>query len=158
MGVALTYVPITAVPVEIARRIVAEAHQLGTSREWWCEALHFTDETSLEGSTKIFLPGYSIEGGGYREVDVEDDSLMAAFDASFILDTLASWSRQFDISWSIGADGGEIGEVSSEGPDPELLGMVAAVATNGEFGELPSFDTKRIADIQKKYADRLERW
>jgi hypothetical protein len=80
---------------------------------------------------------------------------MAAYDTQSILDTLAGWSRRFGVNWLIGIDGEEIGTVSEDGPDSMLIGMLAAVATNGESDEMPDFNDQVIDDIQKKYASRL---
>ena len=155
MGVSLTYQPLEASTPEATTQIFEEAQKVAEDREWWCEPLFFLSPESLDGATKIFLPGYSTGDGGYVEVDAEEDSLMAAYDTQFILDTLTQWSKRFQINWAIGIDGDEIGIVSAEGPDPMLLGMVAAVATHGDSDEMPDFDEQEIMRIRKKYASRL---
>jgi hypothetical protein len=154
MGVTLTYQPAQDVPAGTMFTILEEAASIAESRKWWCEPLYFLPG-GLEGATKIFLPGYSTNDGRYVEVSIEDDSLMAAFDSSFILETLQDWAAKHGLEWIIGIDGDEVGAVTAEGPDPMLLGMVAAVATNGESDEMPEFDQARIAEIQDKYGDRF---
>ena len=155
MGVSLTYEPMEAPAPEASSQIFEEAGQLADKREWWCEPLFFFTQEELHGSTKIFLPGYSTSDGGYVEVDAEEDSLMAAYDTQYIIDTLAGWSRRFGINWIIGVDGEEVGTVSDTGPDPMLIGMIAAVATHGASDEMPTFDEQVINDIRKKYASRI---
>ena len=155
MGVTLTYQPIEAPTPESSSQIFNEAQKVAEEREWWCEPLWFLSPEGLEGATKIFLPGYSTNDGGYIEVDAEEDSLMAAYDAQFILEALSGWSKRFSVTWLIGIDGEEIGTVSMDGPDPMLIGIVAAVATNGASDEMPDFDESQVQEIRKKYASRL---
>ncbi len=155
MGVSLTYQPLEPPSVDSANQIFEEAQEIVEGREWWCEPLYFLSRERLDGSTKIFLPGYSTDDGGYMEVDAVEDSLMAAYDTQFILDTLTQWSKRFQINWAIGIDGDEIGMVSANGPDAMLLGIVATVATHGVTDEMPEFDEHEIKRIREKYASRL---
>ena len=161
MGATLTYKLTKTTSSEISSQICKEVQKVVEDREWWCEPLFFFSEDNLEGATKIFLPGYSthtaehVKVAEYVTVDFAEDSLMAAYDMQFIIDTLAGWAMRFEVTWCIGIDGEEIGIVSPRGIDPRLIRMVASIATDGASEEMPEFHEGTIQEIQQKYASRL---
>jgi hypothetical protein len=71
MGVTLDYSTKAAVAPNVKAAIEAEAPQLSPPHNWWTESLIFFDpgeaDGRLYGATKIFLVGYSTDGGGFVE-------------------------------------------------------------------------------------------
>jgi hypothetical protein len=155
MGISLTYEPAGDLGALERHAVLADAQQLAESREWWCEPVCFLDPETLAGDTKIFLPGYTTKTGEYVKVTAEDDALMAAYDAKFILRVLTGWSKRYGFDWNIGVEGEPVGIVSPDGPNPELLSMIAMIASNGASDTMPEFDEREIQRIRAKYASRL---
>jgi hypothetical protein len=155
MSVSLEYRTTAAVPPSVRDAIESEARQLRPPHEWWAEALTFFDpgegDGRLYGRMKIFLLRYSTPGGGYAEVDPDEDSLMAYRDTCFILDRLAAWSREHGVGWELECADEPIGTISRGRQDAQLSEYVAGM--RGSFPWPAVFDD-RVREIAAKHAAR----
>lgn len=155
MGVTLDYHTTAAVADDVKEAIEAESQELAPPHDWWAEGLNFfdsgEDDGRLYGGTKIFLVGYSIDGGGYVEVDADDDSLMAYRDTCFILDKLTEWSRKHGIAWQIDCVGEPIGTISKGQWDQSLRAYVDEMKRSFPW---PSPFEERVKAVSQKYSSR----
>ncbi len=155
MSVSLDYCTTDAVSEQVKQAIEADAEQLNAMHDWWAESLHFfdtgEDDGRLHGGTKIFLSGYSTDDGGYREVDADDDSLMAFRDTRSILAKLAEWSGKHGLAWQVYCVGEPIGTISAGQWDQQLREYVDAMKTS--FPTPASFDEK-VKAILEAHASR----
>jgi hypothetical protein len=119
MSVSLSYVPEAKVSPEITELLFRSAQAIQFN--WWAEGVHFFDDPrvpgTVAGDTKLFLLGDETTGGNYREVDPDDDSLMAWRDATFIIETLERWGRESRIGWVLSCEGEDAGKITSSGRD-----------------------------------------
>jgi len=112
------------------------------------------DAGHLVGVTKLFLIGYDNAEGDYREVDGDDDSLMAWRDAVFITDQLQRWSKEFDLTWDLSIAGEAIGQIRSGKLDAEGQ---AALKELVDMCDIPEDEREaRIKNILEEYADRWD--
>jgi hypothetical protein len=155
MGVSLDYRTTVAVPRRVKDAVEAEAHQLLPPHGWWAEGLNFFDsgeaDGRLYGSTKIFLLFYPIPGGGYAEVDPDEDSLMAYRDTCFILDRLAEWARKHGVGWELECAGEPIGTISRGQCDAQLSEYVAGMKDSFPW---PAAYEEQVREIAAKHAGR----
>lgn len=155
MGVRLYYCTADPVPPQVKEAIEAEARQVVQAHDWWTESLNFFDageaDGRLYGGTKIFLIGYSTTDGGYREVDPDEDSLMAYRDTCVILEALAEWGKRYGLTWQIDCAGERIGAIVRGQWDRRLRAHVEAMRRS--FPPPSSFEDKARA-ISAKYASR----
>lgn len=169
MGVSLGYISSDTLAADIQTAVKADAERINEQRRWWCEPLSFFQcpdhENKLAGATKLFLPSYSTDDGGYVEVDPADDCFMAARDAQFIIEQLARWSGQHDITWRLELEGSEIGSVANGEVGADLMEMVHQLPLLGledpeaammETGTANLDDDERAAAIDQQYASRWE--
>lgn len=154
MGVSLNFVTTAPVPETVRRAIESDAE--GLQYDWWSEALGVGPDRHgvgfLLGRTKLFLIGYSTEGGGFREVDPDDDSLMAWRDATFTISQLARWSREHDLEWELRCEGEFVGRVKYGAADQAALDFLAAMIA-GDPGP-PESRPARTQQVAARYADR----
>src|SRR4051794_33114908 len=104
MGLSFSYQTNEPVPTEVRTAILAEADEV--RRHWrTTERISFFQvsgsEDRLNGDSKVF-PDAIAE---YTPVLGEPS------DARFIIDKLAGWSARFKISWTITAQGANVGEI-----------------------------------------------
>jgi len=160
MGVSITYNTTGPVSPDIRASVMAEADERNREHLWWCENLVFVTDperpTHLVGDTKLFLPGYSLPGGGCVDVDPDDDSLMAYRDARYILGLLASWARAYDLEWEVSVEA-PVGLVGSTGPDESLEEFMEALASeiSPAFRSAQALEERAVA-IAAKYASRSD--
>ncbi|HXU07184.1 MAG TPA: hypothetical protein VN903_39795 [Polyangia bacterium] len=157
MGVTLDYVTAAPVAETVRQAIESEAADLveGAGHTWWAEAIYIGHDRDgvgfLVGSTKMFLIGYDVPGGDFREVDPTDDSLMAWRDASFIVGQLEKWSREHDLAWELRCQGALVGRINYGAADAAMRGFLAELVID----EDPTLDRNaRIRDVDARYADR----
>lgn len=106
------------VGVSAARKIQGEVGAI--RRTWWQGALGFDvgeieQPLVLSGSTKLF------HGPGIPD---EDDVFMAWTDASFILEHLRRWSKQFKIKWHLRMNEDDWGSIDPSGLSRPLLNQM----------------------------------
>ena len=158
MRVSLDYISEQHVSLEARKKILAESKTLAESHDWWCESINFFDGEGigdrLMGSTKIFLPGYSTEGGGLREFDPEKDVFMAKRDARLIIDSLSKWSKEFGISWALEAGGGDAGTIKDGEPDENAEGFLASMEEMVKVFSAMAGEADLAAMILDEYSDR----
>ena len=156
MGVALSYVTAEPVPLGTRRAIVSEADRL--EHHWWAEGMYFEqepgDNARLLGRTKLFLLGYDAPGGEFRDIDLDEDTLMAWRDASFIVSQLEQWSRQHGIAWELQIEGQPIGRISGGALDERGKRYLAEMI---DMIEIPVAEREvRMVQIGARYADRWD--
>jgi len=156
MSVSLDYSTTDPVPPQVLAAIDGEAQQVIQGHDWWSESLNFFDlgeeDGRLCGGTKIFLTGgYSTPDGGYVEVDIEDDCLMAYRDTCFILEKLAEWSSKHGLTWQIECAGERIGIIAKGQWDRQLRDYVEEMK---KLFPWPSSLEDSAKAISAKYASR----
>jgi hypothetical protein len=155
---SLSYVSTGKVTKAARDAILAEAS--GIERDWWCESFVFFDDPKakgkLVGDTKLMLLGYSGAKGKYVEVDPEDDTFMAARDASFLVAQLAKWSKAHGVNWLVEeTEMGLPGKITDGKPDADARKLVEALETM--FDDEPLTEAKadaRASKILKKHKAR----
>jgi hypothetical protein len=156
MGVALYYRSQTPIAPE-ARPGLFEAAQRDTEafESWWCESFGlFEDDNEVHGSTKIFLAGYSDGSGDYREVDPDDDAIMAWRDTKRILELLRSYSVKYGIVWEINLEDTPFGTIDGSDANSATLEMADPLLMMAETDANDPGLPERIADIDRRHADR----
>jgi hypothetical protein len=155
MGVGISYTSMRPVAADVKAQLMADVDVVGNARDWWSEGFWLDDEVeepgrlySLHGFTKLFLPGYSTDAGGYQEVDGEEDYLLAWSDANFIVTHLCLWSKGYGVDWSIDLEG-PIGSIVDGKPDKKLAETLQAMSESA----IPKTERLRI---RHKYATRNE--
>lgn len=153
MGVTLDYCTAEAVAPGVKEVIEGEAQHIVPPHDWWAESLCFFDggDGRLSGATKIFLTGYSTDDGGYLEVDVDEDSLMAYRDANFIIERLAEWSQTHGLTWNIACAGESIGTITNGQWDHQLREYVNLMKAMIPW---PTAFEETVKTISEKYASR----
>lgn len=84
MGVTFDYATTTPVGDATREAILAECELARQSRDWWCEAIWFSDSKRqggrLVGWNKLLLGGYTAADGSYISIEEDDaDDLMEQF-------------------------------------------------------------------------------
>jgi hypothetical protein len=157
MGITLSFRPLSAPEQVVADQLKASCQALGPYKTWWSEQPTLVDVAAhgLMGMQKVSLPGYSVNGGGYQEVDQEEDLLMMWHDINRTVSSLSDWARNFGIGWEISLEGEPFGTIDEKGHASEvlrnsldeLLSMSGAPTDEQERASL-------ITDIGQKYASR----
>jgi hypothetical protein len=147
MSVSLTYYTLTAVPQQLVSQMQDEANAL--PHRWWSEGIHFfqdpTGANRAYGDTKLFLLAHENEDGDLMEVEPENDSAMAWRDASFIVERLEEWTREFGVAWELVSAGELAGRIEYGQRDATLAELLAAMR---EFAELSEpLTEERLARI-----------
>ena len=154
MGASLDYV--TAAPVPEATRQAIESALHGLEHDWWAETMTVGPDRHgvgfLLGRAKLFLIGYDTAGGESREVDPNDDSLMAWRDASFVVAQLERWSRDFDVAWELRCEGELVGKITSGAADPATGAFLAQLLAMDHSP--PAAREARLREIAARHADR----
>ena len=153
MGASLAFVTAAPVAEEVRRAIESEAE--GLVHDWWAESMSFSDRDGtgrVKGGATLFLIGYSTADGGYREVDPDDDSLMAWREASFICSHLERWSREHGLAWELACEGEPIGRIGGGSLDPAATAFLADLLAMVGGPVLDREDRMRL--IAARYADR----
>ena len=161
MGISLYYdtqSPLTS----DARQAIREAAELEArgDQTWWSESFMLyeddDDEEGLRGSTKIFLPGYSVAHDDHRTVDSVDDAVMAWRDTTRILKLLQRLALGHNVVWNVQLEDESFGEIKGGDEDSaafekanELL-LIAGLNPND-----PSL-AQRISQIDQLHADRWQ--
>jgi hypothetical protein len=158
MGVTLGYVSRETLPHQAHADILAEAKRVTAGRRWWCEGINFVEaHEPLSGATRLLLLGYSTKNGGYVEVEPPEDMFMAARDARFVLEQLARWSLDHQVSWQVAIEGADPVPVEKGQIDPTLLQMIDALHTIAGNEGLPTAEGEALAKkLDEKYASRWE--
>lgn len=155
MSVSMSYVTRESVPEDVKKSIQSEAQKLDSGHDWWCESICFFDNPRfpdrLCGDTKLFLMGYTTDTGDYIDVDVDEDNLMAASDALFIIDHLCRWSKEHGISWDVIVEGEKIGTIENGEAGKYLKEYFEEMK---ETSSIPP-DEENIKKISEKYSSRF---
>lgn len=157
MGMSLRYESRHA--VSAATRIKIEADVAGIERDWWCEDLSFfSDEIDrLVGSTKLRLHSYSTsEPPGYVEVDGDESSFMAGWDALFIISCLCRWSKQSQITWDLTYGGEPAGTIQNGDVHDAVRNFVAYFDRHTPLKLHDAKAAQYAIEISAKYASRNE--
>ena len=136
MAVSLDYSSTSSVSDDLEEKIQTEVKVINNNFDWWCEPIaFFTDPQNrdkLTGSTKLFLIGYSSDGGKYVEVDPDEDSYLAHRDASFIIEKIVEWSKKYNINWKISVAGTEIGQIKNGHVDDQIREFFKTMSRRSE--------------------------
>jgi hypothetical protein len=142
-----------------AVRIAAEAVGDARRRPAWNESNHvhaadgpFGDghDKYLYGDRRLYLVEYETDPGKFREVDAQDDAVMAYADALFTCDQLQRWAREGDIEWDVQVAKVH-GRVDKDGPDSDARALLDSLAKKA--GSPKDVESLRAA-LDTKYRDR----
>ena len=161
MGVSLYYDTQSPLTLDARRaiRAAAELEHRG-DQTWWCESfmLYEDDEDNdrLSGSTKIFLPGYSVADDDFCTVDAADDALMAWRDTTRILKLLQHLALLYHVVWNVQLEDEPFGEITGGDGDSAVFDKAnELLLLAGLEADDPSL-IERIAQIDRLHADRWQ--
>jgi hypothetical protein len=142
-----------------AVRIAAEAVGDARRRPAWSEPNHvhaadgpFGDgrEKYVYGEARLYLVEYETDPGKFREVDAQDDAVMAYADALFTVSQLQRWAREGGIDWDIRLAKAK-GRVNAGGADADTRAVLERLATKA--GSPKDVEALRVT-LDAKYRDR----
>jgi hypothetical protein len=142
-----------------AVRIAAEAVGDARRRPAWSEPNHvhaadgpFGDghDKYLYGEARLYLVEYETDPGKFRDVEPQEDAVMAYADALFTVGQLQRWSKEGSIDWDIRL-GREKGRVDADGPDSDTRALLEKLAKKA--GSPKDVEALRAA-LDTKYRDR----
>ena len=109
----------------------------------------------LVGMQKVSLPGYSLPGGGFSEVDQQDDFLMMWRDVSRLATELSSWSQSLGFGWTLELEGGVLGTIDDSGRiSSELSNSLEELLSMAGGDDGQNERDRRIENIDRKHIDR----
>jgi len=78
MGITLTFQPQQPTSPQLESSLKADCDRLGAPNTWWSEQPKFLTVSGigLVGMMKVSMSGYSLSGGGYQDIDPQEDFLM----------------------------------------------------------------------------------
>ncbi|MBM0104191.1 hypothetical protein JM946_05515 [Steroidobacter sp. S1-65] len=159
MGVSLSYSCSAPIPQQDRARLLEAVDQAVDSFTWWAEPICLWEhEGSVAGDTKIFLLAYSTNAGETREVEPEDDTIMAWRDTVRILELLQDYARTYRLVWNIDLAGEPFGQIRGDNEQDAVTFANAAKMLEAITGFGPTHPElpQRIAEIDAKFSDRWE--
>jgi hypothetical protein len=143
-----------------ARKIAAEAVGDARRRPAWSEPNHVHalggpigdgKDKYLFGEARLYLGQYETDPGKFRDVDPQDDALMAYADALFTVEQLQEWARRYGVSWDLQL-GRARGRVEASGADSSAQKLLAGLSQKaGLTADMAEVQRRRI---DEKYRDR----
>ncbi len=143
-----------------ARQIAAEAVGDARRRPAWSEPNHVHasggpigdgKDKYLFGEARLYLGQYETDPGKFREVDPQDDALMAYADALFTVQQLQKWAQRYGVSWDLQL-GRLRGRVEADGADSSAQKLLADLSRKaGLTADAAELQRRRI---DEKYRDR----
>jgi hypothetical protein len=111
MGVSLSYATTRAITSDMKARFRAEAAAMNATREWGNEAMNFFDDARVHGPMM-------------GDTRFSPDAKNAVEDAQAIVEMLARWSKQYELTWALNLGGTDIGQISSGEVPGSLMGTL----------------------------------
>jgi hypothetical protein len=149
---ALAYRSRAKVPEDASLKIAAEAVGDARRRPAWSEPNHVHSVHGyLFGEARLYLVEYETDPGKFREVDKQDDAVMAFADAAFTLEQLAEWAQKYGLEWDVQL-GPLQGKVTSQGPDEGGRKLLAELSRRAKQTAAQAEASRKTLDA--KYRDR----
>jgi hypothetical protein len=146
----------SAEPVSLTTRQVIEAEAAQAAKgHWWGEPISITPAASgpgiIEGSHKAAGMSRECEDGSVVDLDEPDWLLMVYADTVRLYESLSDWSRRFDITWQVAAEGEAMGKVESGKLDRGLGKELAFYTKRGGVPTSPTEVLEREAELLARY-------
>lgn len=157
MGITLTFQPQQPTSPQLESSLKADCDRLGAPNTWWSEQPKFLTVSGigLVGMMKVSMSGYSLSGGGYQDIDPQEDFLMMWRDIDRIATALSIWSVLHNIAWKIALEGEPFGAIDSQGNrSSELEEALQELLFMSEAPTDATERAKSIAIIDARYATR----
>lgn len=149
---ALAYRSRAPVSPDAAVKIAAEAVGDARRRPAWSEPNHVHSvDGYLFGEARLYLGEYETDPGKFREVDKDDDAMMALADASFTFQQLSEWSHKYGVDWEVQL-GSLRGKIIAGTPDSSAQKLLADLSKRA--GKTPSQAESLRPTLDQKYRDR----
>ncbi len=155
MSVLLEYLSKQPVSSEAAEKIKIDQLKLLKDRRYWSEPLFVGLEhaapAKLVGSNSLFNSGgYETQSGEWIDVSEHEDYLMAWSDTNFIVQKLASWSKEHGIDWIVYSAGDHIGDVVQGNPSKNLEEFIEGLL------EASTLSPGMVSEVDTKFQSRCE--
>lgn len=152
-SMVLEYTTTEPVPERVAVQVVVAARALMQTRDWWAEPLSLAQDKKskkLVGSTRLSLGNYSLLNNGYVVVPEDEEFLLVWGDAKFIVARLSEWSAELNLSWRLGMDGDEVGEITGGKPSTRLTQLLDGLYS------VSKLSPNHTPELLKKHAARKD--
>lgn len=146
----------SAEPVSLTTRQVIEAEAAQAAKgHWWGEPISITPAASgpgtIEGSHKAAGLSRECEDGSVVDLDEPDWLLMVYADTVRLYESLSDWSRRFDITWQVAAEGEAMGKIESGKLDRGLRKELAFYTKRGGVPTSQDEVREREAELLARY-------
>ncbi|BCE00918.1 hypothetical protein [Marinicellulosiphila megalodicopiae] len=134
MGVAIYYNIEENPNNKTIEQIADSVKDLESSYDWYIEPFAlFESDGDLSGSSKLFHL-FDDEG---NELDPSEESPKVMKDIDYLIEILATISKESNIIWQLEIEGSPIGNISTNGPDEMLSETLEEmlVAFSGDFSD-----------------------